>query len=168
MSYPQLRFSQLSSVQDGENISILGEYHRAAQGHYLQVHDQRLALIGEPFSWIPSQGQAVLAWGELLRGQRPRLLLHDLAQSGTTAPAPELPLPLRTGQPYHFTARVTNIGDWQVAMTSSGASVLLAGEELDERLYLLDGQVMTLDPPTLAFTRAVPIFLPPLGTTTES
>ena len=156
MQYPTIPFQQLHSVPDGELISMIGTYHRTLTGSYLQAGEQRLPLLGEPFSWIPPQQERVKAWGQFLQGRRSRLLLHDI---GTVDSEPEAPLPppAHIGDEMLITAKVSNIGDQQIAVTSNHFSVILIGEELDERMYILFGPLVSLNPPTLQFRQATPV-----------
>lgn len=92
----------------------------------------------------------------MLQGTPPRLHVHDARPRGAAAPVPTRSPQGRAGDSLILTVRVVGIGDEQFAVTADRLTFLLLGEELDERLYCLQGQVLTLDPPTLKLNWAIP------------
>lgn len=55
--------------------------------------------------------------------------------------------------------RVTTRGEQQLAVAPDRRTYLLAGEDLDNRLYLLLGRLVSLSPPILSIVQAVPVTL---------
>lgn len=161
--HPEIFYHQLTAVPDGELISLTGHYLRTVSGTYLQMGDHRVRLLGEPFSWLPNQHAPVQVWGEYLRGHSPRLLIHDVRPVGAESPAPITSDKPGLDGEFVSLMHVRNLGDVQVGITPDQQSYLLITEELDERVYMVSGFFVTLDPPTLEIhmALALPIIVLP-------
>lgn len=155
--YPHLTLNQLTAIADRETVMLTGLYSRHPDQVVLTQGDQRLPLLDLPFSWLPPQGCTVRIWGELLQGKPRRLLVHDACHASGPIPEPRRTPTLRTGMTVTLTVQVNNVGDEQVARTADRCIFNLIGDELDERKYLLSGELITLNPPTLVVLQAIPI-----------
>lgn len=153
--------SQLTRLPDGELVHVDGLYSRHLDGAVLTQGEQRLLLIGDPFTYLPTQGASVEAWGRLLQGPVRRLHLHDARPAGTASPVPETSETAHAGDDITINIRNAYIGDDQIATTADRRSYFLVGEELAQRHYVLVGRILTLSPPTLQVTRAVPVVFSP-------
>ncbi|WP_216325674.1 hypothetical protein [Deinococcus aestuarii] len=163
MSYLPVHLHQLSSLADGDPVLLTGLYSRHPGGAVLTQGEQRLALIGQPFTALPAQHSRTEVWGVLLQGQVRRLLVHDARPAGSAIPVPGESASGRVGDEIALTVQVRFIGHDQVAVTADRQVYLLWGEDLDQRCYLLTGRVQSLNPPTLSVCQAVPVslILPP-------
>lgn len=54
-AYPPVGFLHLSSLPDGEAVTLTGRYARHLGGAVLTQGSEVLTLLGEPFSWVPPQ-----------------------------------------------------------------------------------------------------------------
>lgn len=167
MSYPAIHLHQLSALSDGDHVLLTGVYSLHADGAVLTQGDQRLALIGEPFTALPAQHSRVEIWGRLLQGSSRRLLVHDARPFGAAIPVPESSPSARMGKEITLMVEVRSIGQDQVAITADRKIYVLCSEELDHRHYLLTGRVTSLTPPVLSVSQALPVSLVvPLGANT--
>lgn len=159
-TYPRVNLTQISFIADGEFLCFEGQFFRHLGKTYLQQHERKLPLIGEPFSWLPPNGMRVQVTGELVRRRQVALLLHDCrpVDAGREDGLSYTDYSdTRIGDEIILLAHTRNIGDTQIAVTSTGQSFVLVGKELDERKYALQGEVILLDPPTLVTTTAIPL-----------
>lgn len=157
-----LALNRLAAVRDRETIMVTGIYSRHPNHAVLTQGEERLQLLGCPFSWLPPQGSRVRVWGELLQGKSRRLLVHDACHASLPSVAPACRPVLKTGMTVTLNVHVHNIGEEQIARTADRRVFNLIGEELDERKYVLLGELITVNPPTLVVLQAVPILVPTL------
>lgn len=156
-NYARISLINISDVPDGESVIVMGRYERHLHGATLSQRGKTIDLVGEPFDWIPGQDAAIEVWGVVWQGIQPRLVVHNARQVGDTSRMPEQPREVCVGDTVTLTARVTNYADQQVCCTADRQSYVLIGDELEERLYLVSGQVLGLRPPTLRLISAVSI-----------
>lgn len=158
--YTRVSILDIPNIPDGEPILVMGRYDRYLGGATLTQRGLSLDLVGDPYDWLPEQDTAIEVWGVLWQGQRPRLMVHDARPLGDTGRQPQSTPDPCVGDTVTLTARVMQLGDRQVCLTVDRQSYVLLGEELDERLYLISGEVLALRPPTLRLAGAVPITTP--------
>lgn len=156
MTYTQIPLQHISRLHDGDLIHITGIYTRDLEHAVLTAGDKRLQLIGIPFTYIPRQQARVEIWGRRLQGKPPRLHVHDARPVGALAPAPHPSDIGKAGDQLALTVHVRCVGDDQIATTPDGYIYVLLGEELDQRHYSIVGRVISLQPPMLEVTQAVP------------
>lgn len=156
MTYIQIPIQHLSSLSDGDMVSVTGIYTRDLDGSVLTSGDRRLRLLGEPFSYIPRQHAKVEVWGRLLQGKVQRLQIHDARPAGASAPTPQVSETGKAGDEVTLMAHIRCIGDDQIATTPDGRTYLVIGEELDQRHYTVVVRILGLNPPMLEIVQAVP------------
>lgn len=156
-NYTRVSLIHISEIGDGEHVLIMGRYERHLHGATLSQRGKTLDLIGEPYDWLPPQEAAIEVWGVLLQGPQPRLMVHNARRVGDTERAPQQPKDVCLGDTVTLHARVTQYGEQQVCCTAERHTFLLPDAALDERLYLITGQVQALCPPILRLISAVPI-----------
>lgn len=159
MTYVSVSLQHLSVLNDGDLVLVSGLYSRHVDGVVLTQGELRLPLLGEPFSFLPAQHAHVEVWGQLLQGRPHRLLVHDARPTGAAFPAPQASATGRVGDDLTLIVRVTTRGEQQLAVAPDRRTYLLAGEDLDNRLYLLLGRLVSLSPPMLSILQAVPVTL---------
>lgn len=163
MSYVKIPASQLTRLRDAELVHLEGVYSRHLGGAVLTQGDCRLNLIGEPFTYVPTQGAHVAVWGLLLQGPVKRLHIHDAAPVGTKHEVKPMTSEIgRVGDSIALSVRSEHIGDDQIVTTADRHSYFAIGEELAQRHYMVVGRIVTLTPPTLLVEQAVPVALSPV------
>lgn len=88
------------------------------------------------------------ARGACLQGDTPRLLVHDARLPGTDEPAVIATDALSEDGDFVSLVRIRGIGHQNVAITPDRMTLILS-EELNEGIYVVEGKITTLDPPTL-------------------
>jgi len=158
MEYPLLTIKQASQLHALQTVMIAGRIRYSDARVYLEQADRSLRLIGQPFSGLLLPGQHVEVWGELLLGKMPVLLVHDARPTGDTLRQPQVTPSLKVGQSVLMPlVRVLYHADEQVALTPDGQQIILHGEELDQRCYAVELQIISLNPPVAMIQAAVPV-----------
>lgn len=160
MRYPLLTLKQVHQLSTLRTVMISGRVRYTEAYIYLEQADHSLRLIGQPFSGFLRPGQHVEVWGELLQGKQPALLVHDARPCGETLRQPRITPPWQLGNVVLLhCVRVIYHADEQIAMMPDGQQILLYGEELDQRHYAVELELMGLRPPSAMILTAVPITL---------
>lgn len=158
MEYPLLTLKQASQLHTLQTVMLAGRIRYSDARVYLEQADRSLRLIGQPFSGLLLPGRHVEVWGELLLGKMPVLLVHDARPVGETLHQPLTTPPLKPGVRVVLPAvRVNYHADEQVALTPDGLSIVLHGEELDQRHYAVEIEITKLTPLVGLIQAAIPI-----------